>query len=70
MHFNELSPEFRRQIDDYWKAASLMATKPIYLYDNPLLQKPPPTAEPFLQPFNQGHFAIDFSLLKLAKPTH
>lgn len=37
------SPEFLAQMNHYWKTASLMASNPIYLYDNPLFKELPPT---------------------------
>jgi xylulose-5-phosphate/fructose-6-phosphate phosphoketolase len=35
-----LSPELRRKIDAYWRAANYLSVGQIYLYDNPLLKQP------------------------------
>ena len=35
-----LSPELRRKIDAYWRAANYLSVGQIYLFDNPLLKLP------------------------------
>ena len=35
-----LTPELLRQMDAYWRAANYLSVGQIYLYDNPLLQRP------------------------------
>jgi xylulose-5-phosphate/fructose-6-phosphate phosphoketolase len=35
-----LSPELLSQMDAYWRAANYLAVGQIYLYDNPLLERP------------------------------
>src|SRR5215469_15720929 len=40
MNTQILSPELRRRIDAYWRAANYLSVGQIYLYDNPLLKRP------------------------------
>jgi xylulose-5-phosphate/fructose-6-phosphate phosphoketolase len=39
-HEGPLSPELLRKMDAYWRAANYLSVGQIYLYDNPLLEKP------------------------------
>ena len=38
---NALSDQERALMDAYWRAANYLSVGQIYLYDNPLLKKPP-----------------------------
>src|ERR1700748_3372337 len=40
MNTPTLTPELRRKIDAYWRAANYLSVGQIYLYDNPLLRRP------------------------------
>src|SRR6201985_134084 len=40
MNTPTLTPELRRKIDAYWRAANYLSVGEIYLYDNPLLKRP------------------------------
>ena len=41
MKTKTLSPELLRMMDAYWRAANYLSVGQIYLYDNPLLKRPP-----------------------------
>jgi len=40
MKTNTLTPELRRKVDAYWRAANYVSVGQIYLFDNPLLKEP------------------------------
>jgi len=40
MKTNTLSPELLHRVDAYWRAANYLSVGQIYLFDNPLLQRP------------------------------
>src|SRR5215470_5694090 len=40
MNTTPLTPELRRRIDAYWRAANYLSVGQIYLFDNPLLKRP------------------------------
>src|SRR5471032_2456401 len=40
MKTNTLSPELLFKMDAYWRAANYLSVGQIYLYDNPLLERP------------------------------
>jgi xylulose-5-phosphate/fructose-6-phosphate phosphoketolase len=42
---NTLSPELLHKIDAYWRAANYLSVGQIYLFDNPLLQRPLATTD-------------------------
>jgi len=70
MQSNRLTPQFVKQMNDYWENASQIASTPIYLYDNPLFKELTPTTETGVSSRKQSPYWINYSLLKLAKPTH
>jgi xylulose-5-phosphate/fructose-6-phosphate phosphoketolase len=41
MNAATLEPESLRKINAYWRAANYVSVGQIYLYDNPLLKRPP-----------------------------
>src|SRR6201998_335419 len=45
MKTKTLSPELLHQMDAYWRAANYLSVGQIYLYDNPLLKRPPTLAD-------------------------
>jgi xylulose-5-phosphate/fructose-6-phosphate phosphoketolase len=49
-----LAPDLVRRIDAYWRAANYLSVGQIYLYDNPLLQKP--LARTHIKPRLLGHW--------------
>ena len=49
-----LTPELRRRIDAWWRAANYLSVGQIYLYDNPLLKKPLTLAH--IKPRLLGHW--------------
>jgi len=49
-----LSPDLLNQMDAYWRAANYLSVGQIYLYDNPLLQKPLALAH--IKPRLLGHW--------------
>ena len=50
----DLSPDLLNQMDAYWRAANYLSVGQIYLYDNPLLQKPLALAH--IKPRLLGHW--------------
>ena len=40
MKTKTLTPELLDKIDAYWRAANYLSVGQIYLYDNPLLERP------------------------------
>jgi xylulose-5-phosphate/fructose-6-phosphate phosphoketolase len=51
MEAGTLSPELLHKIDAYWRAANYLSVGQIYLYDNPLLRRPPD-----VKPLVVGHW--------------
>ncbi len=51
---NTLSPDERRKIDAYWRAANYLSVGQIYLYDNPLLREPLKLSH--IKPIVVGHW--------------
>ncbi len=49
-----LSPELLRKMDAYWRAANYLSVGQLYLYDNPLLNKPLELAH--VKPLVVGHW--------------
>jgi xylulose-5-phosphate/fructose-6-phosphate phosphoketolase len=51
---NSLAPDLAQKINAYWRAANYLSVGQLYLYDNPLLQKPLELAH--IKPLVVGHW--------------
>ena len=49
-----LGPDLLRRMDAYWRAANYLSVGQIYLYDNPLLQRPLAMSD--VKPLVVGHW--------------
>ncbi len=54
MKAKKLTPEYLQKLDAYWRAANYLSVGQIYLFDNPLLEKPLTLAH--IKPRLLGHW--------------